>query len=103
MKSKLHQCRFKSQSHIKQRLGPKVLNYNALNHPEIIFLKPGITHKSALNTIESQVQPGELNLSGGLAAMLVNRIAVHKMREANHSGTNAANHVRNCKATAEAI
>ncbi len=78
------------------------MNYNALNHPEIITSKPGNTHQSALDLIESQVQPDQLNLSGGLATMMVDRIVVHKMKEANHSGINAADHLRKRKATAEA-
>jgi hypothetical protein len=41
--------------------GPKALNYNALNHPEIIASKSGNTPQSALNLIESQVQPDQLN------------------------------------------
>ena len=58
--------------------GPKALNYNALNHPEILASKPGYSNESALNTMDSRVEPDELNLSNALAAMLVDRIDIHR-------------------------
>ncbi len=81
--------------------GQKALIYNALNHPEILASKPGYSNQSALNTMDSQVEPDELNLSNGLAAMLVDRIVIHKNKEGTCSGSNAAEQLRKHKATAE--
>jgi hypothetical protein len=72
--------------------GPKALNYNALTHPEILASKPGYYKESALNTLKTEVDPEDLNLSDGLAATLVDKIVLHKNKEGARSGSNAADH-----------
>ncbi len=77
--------------------GPKALNYNVLCHPEIATSHNGSTH-SSLPT--STVPAEELNLSQGLSGTLVDRIVVHKNREAT-DGDDALEQMRKRKATAE--
>ncbi len=80
---------------------PKALNYNALTHPEILAFKPGYNKESAVNTLKTEVDPEDLNLSDGLAAMLVEKIVLHKNKEGTHSESNAAHQQKKCKATAK--
>ncbi len=51
--------------------------------------------------MDSRVEPDELNLSNALAAMLVDRIDIHKNKEGTCSKSNAAEQLRKRKATAE--
>ena len=80
--------------------GPRALNYQVLLHPEIISSKPG--QKQSLALPDSQVDPQELNLSGGITATLIDRIVLHKNKEASTSGEGALERLRKRKATAEA-
>jgi hypothetical protein len=83
--------------------GPRALNYNALLHPEVLTSKPGYScDKPAADGLTSQVTPDELNLSEGLAGTLVDRIFIHKSREAGNTGNNAVDQMKKRKATAEA-
>ncbi len=50
----------------------------------------------------SQVTLDELNLSEGLSRTLVDRIFVHKSREAENTGNNAVYQMKKWKVTAEA-
>jgi hypothetical protein len=82
--------------------GPKELNYNALLHPKVLTSKPGNTcDRPAANGMTSQVTPEEVNLLEGLAGKLVDRIFVHKSREAGDTGNNAVDQMKKQKATAE--
>jgi len=82
--------------------GPRALNYNALLHPEVLTSKPGYRNNGTeLSTLDSNVTPEELNLSQGLAGTLVDKIYVHKAKEAELSGANAVDRVKKRKATAE--
>jgi hypothetical protein len=82
--------------------GPRALNYAALTHPEILTSKPGYCSSTLqLSTLASTVKPEELNLSQGLAGTLVDKIYIHKAKEAQLSGNNAIEAVRKRKATAE--
>jgi hypothetical protein len=79
--------------------GPKALNYNVLLHPEIHGTKHGGV--ALTSSLESTVEPEELNLSHGLAATLVDRIVMHKNKEASRNGVDAEEQRRKRKATAE--
>ncbi len=59
---------------------PKALHYNVLLHPEIHGTKHGGVALSS--TLVSTVELEELNLSQGLAVMLVDKIVLHKNKEA---------------------
>jgi hypothetical protein len=80
--------------------GPRALNYQVLLHPEILSSKPG--QKQSLALPDSQVCPDELNLSGGIAATLIDRIVIHKNKESSVSGEGAFERMRKRKETAEA-
>ncbi len=70
--------------------GPRALNYNALLHPEVLTLKLGYCNNGTeLSTLSLNVTPEELNLSQGLAGTFVDKIYVHKAKEAELSGANA--------------
>jgi len=62
--------------------------------------KPG--QKQSLALPDSQVCPDELNLSGGITATLIDRIVIHKNKEASTSGEGAFERMRKRKETAEA-
>jgi len=83
--------------------GPRLLAYNALLHPEILTSNGtssgGIPEP--LTGLQSSVNPEELNLSDGLAATLVEKIVLHKNRESQLTGADAAETRRKRKATAE--
>ena len=81
--------------------GPKALNYNVLLHPEILATKHGAKEKELTTGLETNVAPEDLNLSEGLAAMLVERIVDYKVKEASRNGVGADEQRRNRKATAE--
>jgi hypothetical protein len=51
---------------------------------EIISSKPG--QKQSLALPDLKVDPNELNLSGGIAATLIDRIGMHKNKENSTSG-----------------
>jgi len=80
--------------------GPRALNFNVLLHPEIPSSKPGEKQSSALP--ESKIDPVELNLSGDIATTLIDRIIIHKNKEASTSGDGALERMRKRKANAEA-
>ena len=54
-----------------------------------------------MDGLDSQVAPEELNLSEGLVGSLVDKIYVHKAKEAENGGSNAVERMRKRKATAE--
>jgi hypothetical protein len=62
--------------------GPRALNYNVLLHPKILTSKPGAKIQGLLSEMISSAAPEEVNLSDGLAAMLVDRIVLYKNKEA---------------------
>jgi hypothetical protein len=67
--------------------GPKALNYNVLLHPEIHGTKHG---KFELTSgLESNIEPEELNFSQGFAVTLIDRIMLHKNKEASRNGVYA--------------
>jgi hypothetical protein len=62
--------------------GPRALNYNCLLHEEIMASKPSIEeHQAKKPLIKSSLTPSELNLSGGLAGTLIDRIVAEKNKE----------------------
>ena len=67
------------------------------------YLPPTLVTKndSEVEILNSQVAPESLNLSEGLAGTLVERIVLHKTKEAEQSGSNAVERMRKRKATAE--
>ncbi len=78
------------------------MNFNALLHPEVLTSKPGYsTEQKGVDELDSQVAPEELNLSEGLVGSLVDKIYVHKAKEAENGGSNAVEWMRKRKATAE--
>ncbi len=90
------------QAILKRGWGPRKLNFNALCHPEVLTSKPGYcTKKKGIDALDSQVAPDELSLSEGLVGSLVDKIYVHKAKEAENSGSNAVEWMRKQKATAE--
>ncbi len=80
--------------------GPRALNYQVLLHPKIISSKSG--QKQSLALPDSQVDPQELNLSGGITATLIDHIVLHKIKEASTIGKGALERMRKRKVTAEA-
>jgi hypothetical protein len=80
--------------------GPRALNYQVLLHPEILSSKPG--QKQSLALPDLQVCPDELNLSGGIAATLIDHIVIHKNKESSISGKGAFERMRKRKETSEA-
>ncbi len=60
------------------------LNYNALLHFKILVPKTdNCNQEEPLNKLSSSVVPEELNISEGLASTVVDRIVVHKNKEAS--------------------
>jgi hypothetical protein len=72
-----------------------------LLHPEVLTSKPGYKNDSKVEVLNSQVAPESLNLSEGLTGTLVERIVIHKTKEAEQCGSNAVERMRRRKATAE--
>ncbi len=75
--------------------GPRVLNCNALLHPEVLTSKPGYHNNGTeLSMLDSNVTPEELNLSQGLAGTLVDKICIYKAKEGELSDANAVDRVK---------
>jgi len=70
-------------------------------HPEILAMKPGHSNPSVLNSMKTEVEPEEMNLSSGLAATLGEKIFPHKNKVGACSRENAAENLRKHKAAAE--
>jgi hypothetical protein len=68
----------------------KALNYNVLLHPEIHGTKHGKLELTS--SLESNIEPEELNLFQWLTVTLVDRIMLHKSKEASCNGVNAEEH-----------
>ncbi len=65
--------------------GPKALNYNVLLHKEIIGTNKS---KTSSQQLTSTIDPRDLNLTEGLAGMLVHRICLRYNKESRqHDGT----------------
>jgi len=80
--------------------GPRALAYNALLHPEILTSKYGATTTEG-QKVSTDVDPEQLNFTGGIAGTLVDRIVLYKNREARLNGSDADEIRRKRKATAE--
>lgn len=77
--------------------GPKALNYNVLLHPELVQNQ----HSNSTQLQKTTVQPDQLNLSAGLAGVLIDRVVIHKNREASLTGDGAIERQNKRKATAQ--
>ena len=77
------------------------MNYNALCHPEVLASKPDNKKKTEVDLLDFKVAPDNLNLTEGLAGTLVEKIVIHKSKEAELTGSNAVEQMRKRKATAE--
>jgi hypothetical protein len=82
--------------------GPRALNYHALLHPKKLTSKvDNHNQEGPLKQLASSAEPEELTLSEGVTATLVDRIVVHKNKEASHNGVDATEQQWKQKATAE--
>jgi hypothetical protein len=72
-----------------------------LCHPEVLASKPDNKKKTEVDLLDSKVAPDDLNLTERLAGTLVEKIVIHKSKEAELTGSNAVERMRKRKATAE--
>jgi hypothetical protein len=86
------------QSYYNKRLGTKGIELCCLDPSRDTHLKAWLLYLLRNLALASTVKPKELNLSQGLAGTLVDKIYIHKAKEAQLSGNIAIEAVKKRKA-----